>query len=199
MDSGKDGDQGALVGTHAPSSAGADGAIGEDMRLVIDGPRESGNARVLPAAAVAGVAIAPQRVRGRRKGSGNLRDTAIAAELVARYGDPLEADVAIGTMPPGELVTLLRVVASDRGLTLGMTVGDVLALQRDCRRNAMPFIHSKRATVDDKGNPVVPIIGIGSVGTLNVGGGRSIEDVIDGEAVEAETITDQGDSDAVEE
>ncbi|RMF02559.1 MAG: hypothetical protein D6773_08490, partial [Alphaproteobacteria bacterium] len=62
----------------------------------------------------------------------------MARALVERYGDPLEADVAIGTMSPGELVTELRKIASDRGIKLDMTLGDILRLQAACRKDAMP-------------------------------------------------------------
>ena len=136
--------------------------------------------QALPAAPETGAELAPQRGRGRPKGSRNLRSEAVAVGLVERYGDPLEADVAIGTMPIGELITLLRCLASDRGLKLGMTVGDVLKLQAECRRSALPYIHAKRAPEDAKGNPVVPIIGLGIVATPSMaGGGVSIEDAID--------------------
>lgn len=185
-----------FVDTHAPGAAaelGEDRA--EDLRLAVAVPRPSDPRRV-PDQAARGVSISPQRVRGRPAGAANLKDTAIAAALVAKYGDPLEADVAIGAMPLGDLITLLRCIASDRGLKLGATVMDIARLQHDCRKAAMPFLHSKRATVDDKGNPVLPIIGIGKVGTLNLGGsGRSIEDIVDAENV---TII-QGDSNEAEE
>lgn len=108
--------------------------------------------------------------------------------LIAEYGDPLEADVAIGTMPLGELVTELRAIASDRGLKLGMTIGDIVRWQRDCRGQALPYLHARRAPTAADGSPVTPIVAIGRVDHLTVAeGGRSIEDMID-----AETVVDQG-------
>ena len=101
----------------------------------------------------------------------------MASALVETYGDPLEADVAIGTMAPGELITRLRVLASDRGLKLDMSVGDILKLQRECRSAALPYIHARRTPVDDKGDPVTPVIVFGRADAVSASGGRSIEDV----------------------
>lgn len=171
-----------LIDTH---TAGAAAELGEDIGLARRDrtPKlPEHDPRLVPDGAARGVSISPQRVRGRPAGASNLKDTEVARQLVAKHGDPLEADVAIGSMPLGDLITLMRCIASDRGLKLGATVMDIARFQHDCRKAAMPFLHSKRATVDDKGNPVLPIIGIGKVGTLNLGvGGQSIEDMIDAE------------------
>lgn len=182
-----------LIDTHQADAPAEDLGLRPRSRAELASPIPLNDPRRLPVDAAAGVAIAPQRVRGRPQGSTNIKDTEIAQQLIAQYGDPLQADVAIGAMPLGDLITLLRCIASDRGVKLGGTVMEIARFQHECRKAAMPFLHSKRATVDDKGNPVLPIIGIGKVGTLNLGGtGRSIEDMVDAENV---TII-QGDSDA---
>lgn len=139
----------------------------------------------LPDQAARGDQVAPQRVRGRPEGARNLRDAEIADALIEQYGDPLEADVAIGAAAIGDLVTMLRVIASDRGLKLGMTIGDVVRWQADCRRNAMNYLHARRAAVDAKGKTVVPIIGMGTLPeAAGAGEGRSMEDVIEGEVIQ---------------
>lgn len=112
--------------------------------------------------------------------------------LIECYGDPREADVAIGNMPIGELVTLLRQIASDRGIKLGMTLGDVVRWQRECRGQSLPYLLAKRAAEDSSGNAVVPIIGMGTV-VLAEGAGASLEDMID---VTPNPQSDQGDSEA---
>lgn len=193
MNADRDGDRGPLAGTHAQPAGAArslaaaelgQGAA-EDLQLVTGDARPSDPRRV-PDRAARGVAISPQRVRGRPQGARNIRDTAVVEALAAKYGEPLEADWAIGTMAPGDLVTLLRTIASDRGIKLGLTLGDVLALQRECRKQAERYAYAPRAAVDQKGSPVVPVIGIGRVEIHQSGGGsgRSIEDVIEAQAVE---------------
>jgi hypothetical protein len=194
---GSDADRGACGGPHtaiAPPASSAPGA--EELRQSAGAPGGV-IARALPGGAESGEMIAPHRGRGRPKGATNLRNTALAEALIERYGDPLEADVAIGAMPAGELVTMLRVIASDRGIKLGMTLGDVVRWQADCRRNAMNYLHSKRVAVDDKGNPAVPVIGIGRADQVHFHGsaGRSIEETIDAEAVTIIEVN-QGDGDA---
>lgn len=180
----------AGAGERGPSSA-APGAIEPARPGGISAGAPGGViARALPEGAASGTEIAPKRGKGRPPGATNIRDTETAKALVDQYGDPLEADVAIGNADLGGLVTLLRTIASDRGLKLGGTVMDIARWQADCRRNAMPYVRSKRAPVNEKGETVPPIIGLGRAEGAILGG-RSIEDVVD-----AEVLADQGDSEA---
>jgi len=141
----------------------------------------------LPVEAERAEKLAPQRGPGRPLGSKNKRDTEIADALIETYGDPLEADVAIGTMEPGELITTLRCLASDRGLKLGMDVGDILRFQAGRRDAAMNYLHSKRAQVDPKtGEAVVPVLGFGTFSGFDGrpgDGAKSIEDVVKNQQV----------------
>jgi hypothetical protein len=132
----------------------------------------------LPGGARAGKLLSSRRGPGRPKGARNIRTETVAVALIERYGDPLEADVAIGTMPLGELITEMRTIASDRGLKLEASVMDLARWQRDCRGQAMPYLHSRRATTDDKGVPVTPVIAFGRADRVTINAGsRSIEDV----------------------
>jgi len=134
--------------------------------------------RALPVEAEAGEIVSPKRGVGRPKGSRNIRTELVAVELIETFGDPLEADMAMGTMAPGALVTLLRTIASDRGIKMGMSLMDVLRLQADCRGRALPYMHAKRIAVDDKGHAVTPVIAFGTFsGEQQAVHGRSIEDI----------------------
>lgn len=119
---------------------------------------------------------------GRPKGAKNRRTDLVAEYLVDRFGDPLTATMSIAGRPLVELVRELRMVASDCGLKLGATVMDIARWQEQCRVDVRPYIHAKRAPETAKGDPVVPIIGIGRFEqhntTVNVGA-RSIEDALD--------------------
>lgn len=135
---------------------------------------------------------------GRPVGAKNRRTDLVAQYLVDRFGDPLTASMAIAGKPLPELVKDLRIVASDCGLKLGGTVMDILRFQRDCRNDALPYIHAKRAPETAKGDPVVPVIGIGRVEQVNntvIVTGQSIEDALEARAKNVES--DQGLIDAV--
>ena len=196
MVSPKEADQALVVDTHTGELAGADRRVAGSATRIPAGAPGGMIARALPGDAATGENIAPQRVRGRPRGATNIRDTAAAAELIARYGDPLEADLAIGNAKLGELITELRCIASDRGLQLGGTVMEIARWQAQCRSNAMPYVRGKRAQVNEAGDPVLPIIGIGRVDNLNIStGGRSIEDMVEVIDAVAEVVEDQGVSD----
>lgn len=85
-------------------------------------------------------------------------------------------------MPLRELITEMRKIASDCGMKLGASVMDIARFQRECRNDALPYIHAKRAPETAKGDPVVPIIGIGRFeqhNTTVISAGRSLEDAIE--------------------
>lgn len=173
--------------THAARDQAAIDAAPSSGRAISAGAPGGVIARALPEGAASGTELAPRRGRGRPEGAVNIRDNETAQALIATYGDPLEADVAIGNADIGGLITLLRTLASDRGLKLGMSVGDVVRWQADCRRNALPYLRSKRAPVGADGKEIPPVvIGLGQASGA-VAGGRSIEDVVD-----AEIEQDQG-------
>jgi len=121
--------------------------------------------------------LAPRGV-GRPTGSRNRRSDLVAQYLVDRFGDPLTATMSIAGRPLVELVRELRTVASDCGMKLGASVMDIARWQQQCRVDALPYIHAKRAPETSKGDPVVPIIGIGRADTVIVAGGRSLEDAV---------------------
>ncbi|MGY3392946.1 hypothetical protein ACVWW6_005537 [Bradyrhizobium sp. USDA 3311] len=125
-----------------------------------------------------GVSPLAPRGRGRPQGAKNRRTDLVAQYLVDRFGDPLTASMAIAGRPLRELITELRTIASDCGLKLGATVMDVARWQQQCRVDALPYIHAKRAPETSKGDPVVPIIGIGRADNVVIAGGRSLEDAV---------------------
>lgn len=137
-------------------------------------PRDQAADGMLPLA----IPESARRGPGRPKGSSNIRTNAVFEIAVSRYGDPLIAEVAIGNMPIRDLIRDLREVASDCGIKLGATVMDVAKFQAECRRNALPYGHAKRAATDEKGDPVVPLIGIGRADQVVIGAARSLEDEI---------------------
>lgn len=155
-----------------------------------------------------GVSPLAPRGRGRPQGAKNRRTDLVAQYLVDRFGDPLTASMAIGGRPLRELITELRTIASDCGLKLGATVMDVARWQQQCRADALPYIHAKRALETAKGDLVVPVIGIGRAENVVIAAGRSLEDalgnmqpnqsvsVIDGEVSHGEMSHD-GESDDV--
>lgn len=148
----------------AAGGASAERAAAEIRMIESHEPPAAMIRESVPAKAEAGKELAPRRGPGRPPGSTNKRDTEIAEELIAEFGDPLEAHVRIGSMDPAALITELRCLASDRGLKLGMTVGEILKFQRECRNDAMPYLHSKRAPVDpNTGETVLPVIGFGTI------------------------------------
>lgn len=175
--------KGAFEGTHAarpgaelaPIEAGARSAgvvpgqvDAEDLRL--DGLLPLGSSPLAP------------RGRGRPLNAKNRRTDLVAQYLVDRFGDPLTASMSIAGRPLKELITELRTIASDCGLKLGASVMDVARWQQQCRIDALPYIHAKRAPETAKGDPVVPILAIGrldqSVNTTVVVAGRSLEDAL---------------------
>jgi hypothetical protein len=163
-------------GTHtdlAPAGSASAGALpaagdGEDQRL--DGLLPLGSSPLAP------------RGRGRPQGAKNRRTDLVAQYLVDRFGDPLTASMSIGGRPLRELVRELREVASDCGMKLGASVMDIARWQQQCRAEALPYIHAKRAPETAKGDPVVPVIGIGRADQVVVGSGnvvvRSLEDAV---------------------
>lgn len=169
----ENGEKGQLGGAHAGLAGGDQAEIADET------PRDRFLPKVAdPVAEAAGLGVefARKRGPGRPPGSKNLRSEQAAKELVERYGDPLEADMAIGNMPTGALITELRIMASERGLKLGMTIGDVLRLQAQCRASAYPYVHAKRAPVNEEGETVTPVMVFGGAAPAGEAakGGRSI-------------------------
>lgn len=166
----------AVGGTHTDRDGGNQATLGvvpaagddEDQRL--DGLLPLGSSPLAP------------RGRGRPQGAKNRRTDLVAQYLVDRFGDPLTASMSIGGRPLRELVRELREVASDCGMKLGASVMDIARWQQQCRAEALPYIHAKRAPETAKGDPVVPVIGIGRADQVVVGSGnvvvRSLEDAV---------------------
>ncbi|MBP1296628.1 hypothetical protein [Bradyrhizobium elkanii] len=168
--------EGAFEGTHTAAAGGAaasPGAVpavieGDDERL--DGLLPLGTSPLAP------------RGRGRPAGAKNRRTDLVAQYLVDRFGDPLTASMSIAGRPLREVITELRMIASDCGLKLGATVMDVARWQQQCRVDALPYIHAKRAPETAKGDPVLPVLGIGRADQVNVvvaGGSRSLEEAVE--------------------
>jgi hypothetical protein len=189
--SGNEGEPRECGGTHADGAAGELGADRDQARSRSAGAPGGVIARSLPEGAESGVSIAPQRGRGRPQGATNIKDTAVAQALIERFGHPLEADVAIGNADLGGLITLLRTIASDRGLKLGGSVMDIARWQADCRRSAMPYLMGKRAPITADGREVAPVvISLGRVAEPGAGApGRSIEDELAARAAQDVTPT----------
>lgn len=184
--------QGAVEGTHA--AAGADQAGGDRKGSAI--------ADLVPAVVAAddqrldgllplGVSPLAPRGAGRPVGAKNRRSDLVAQYLVDRFGDPLTATMSIAGRPLVELVRELRIVASDCGLKLGATVMDIARWQQQCRADVLPYIHAKRAPETAKGDPVVPIIGIGRADQVVVMGGISLEDAV-AKAQQHQPVTIEG-------
>lgn len=179
-------DPGAAAAPHAAGAATTPAAEAGELVL----------AELLPLA----IPEAARRGPGRPAGARNIRTEQTARVIVARYGDPLIASAAIGNMPLDQLVTFIRKVASDCGLVVGKGVGvfDLLRFQAECRRDVMPFIHAKRAPVDEEGEVRLPMLGIvapgGSYATGGVDRGASIEDAIDVVANQGVTTDDEAKS-----
>lgn len=94
--------------------------------------------------------------------------------------------MATAGMPLRDLITELRKIASDVGMKLGGSVMDVARFQRECRNDAMSYIHAKRAPETAKGDPVVPVLGIGRIEQHNTTvyvGGRSLEEAVQDQSV----------------
>lgn len=169
----------AFADTHAPGAGDQARAIAtvEPMPGVADADDQRLDG-LLPIGVSPLAATGP----GRPKGAKNRRTDLVATYLVERFGDPLSASMAVAGRPLKDLITELRTVASDCGLKLGATVMDIARFQRDCRNDALPYIHAKRAPETIKGDVVVPIIGIGRYEQHNTvvhAHGRTIEDVLD--------------------
>lgn len=169
--------QGAGIAPHASAAPEI-----EQLGLL---PAESEAARdaLLPIAQAAISKPSPQGV-GRPVGARNRRTDLMAHYLVQRYGDPLEGHVALGMMDLRALIRELRVIASECGMKLDLSVKDLLNLQADLREKALPYIHAKRAPEDFRGDPQVPLLGILAPGATIYAGaaaapGRSIEDALD--------------------
>lgn len=173
-----------LMGTHAPAApADQAAAAGADPSSHADGAQlpsmpddQLGFDDLLPLAKLGDA----RKGAGRPVGSTNKRSEMAATVAIARYGDPLKTHVALGNMPLRRLIPELRAIASDCGMKLGadVTVFALARFQQELRREALPYLHGKKATTDDKGQVVVPVIGIGHVENFTAGGGsgRSIED-----------------------
>ncbi|WP_398468546.1 hypothetical protein [Tardiphaga sp.] len=116
------------------------------------------------------IPMTAQRGRGRPAGSVNIRTNKTFQAAVSRYGDPLIAQIAMGNANTKDLITDLRKIASDCGLKLGATVMDVVRFQASLRESALPYGHSKRVAVDEKGNDVLPVFVMGGAAgsTTNV-------------------------------
>lgn len=204
--------QGVVRGAHTAAAAPSSTAAGQAQDPAQPAAERGGQLPLLPepsqAEGDALLPIAPAAISkaaatgkgGRPLGARNRRTDLVAQYVVDRYGDPLEAHMAVGMMPLKDLVTLLRSAASDVGLKLGMSLGDIVRFQKDCRDAALPYIHAKRAPEDQKGEPVAPTIGM--VRTTVVAGaahfhgaGQSIEDRVRADRAAEKTIEHQEDSD----
>lgn len=149
-----------------------------------------------------------KRGPGRPPGARNKRTQQLASYYIGRYGDPLEALLAMGT---GDLTHTLQALAETSlatGLPLGgggfgaaakgLTVMELLAFKQRCLETVLPYLHARLAPTDDKGDPVVPILALGTVrpGAAEAvarGGALSIEDLIDVTPVAGdESEPDQG-------
>ncbi|OKO67577.1 hypothetical protein AC629_42635 [Bradyrhizobium sp. NAS80.1] len=164
--------KGAVEGTHAGRARGGEASSG-----AVPAPLDQADKRLddlLPL----GISPLAPRGPGRPQGAKNRRTDLVAQYLVDRFGDPLTASMSIAGRPLRELVTELRTIASDCGMKLGASVMDIARWQQQCRADALPYIHAKRAPETAKGDPVVPIIGIGRVENLAIVGGRSLEDAV---------------------
>ena len=185
-------DRGAGADTHAAALGGEPEQLG-----LLPAEGEAARDRLLPLAEAAKSRSEPKGSGGRPLGARNRRTDLMAAYLIDRYGDPLEGHVALGMMPLRELIPALRKIASDCGMKLDLSVKELLHLQADLRKEALPYIHAKRAPETAQGDPVLPVIGLGVWSPAGVGapGGRSIEDAIEVEATISEVEQKQGDSD----
>lgn len=195
--------QGPGSGAHtsSPAPASAPGAPAgkftqpaheSEQLALLPGEDDAARDRLLPIAEAANRKPAPTGA-GRPLGARNRRTDLMAEYLIGRYGDPLEAHVSLGTMPLRDLVPTLRAAASDLGLKLGMSIGDILRMQAELRRDALPYLHAKRAPETVAGEAVTPIIGIGQYVDKQVvvtGNARAIEDVIEGE--QNQGVSDDG-------
>lgn len=184
--------QGASGGTHA-AGAGAQGARsapGSADLAVMPGAGAVEDQRLdelLPL----GVSPLATKGPGRPLNAKNRRSDLVATYLVERFGDPLTATASIAGRPLRDLVTELRKVASDCGMKLGATVMDIARWQQQCRVDALPYIHAKRAPETARGDPVVPVLGIGRVDRMQVvvqsGPARSLEEAV-AEAQQDQTV-----------
>jgi hypothetical protein len=183
-DTGNDGRNSPVRGTHAASAGGATAA------------------EVL-ASAVPGVDVAPslglddmlplaipshgRRGAGRPVGAVNVRTNKTFQAAISRCGDPLIASIAWGNMDTRDLIVEMRKIASDCGIKLGATVMDVVRFQEQCRAAALPYGHAKRAAVNEAGHDVTPVIVMGGAPgsttnvQVNAGAAPSLEDMIEAE------------------
>lgn len=170
------GREGAIEGTHTAGAAGESARPGSLPATV-----ESDDERMDGLLPLGTSPLAP-RGRGRPTGAKNRRTDLVAQYLVDRFGDPLTATMSVAGRDLGELVRALRIVASDNGLKLGASVMDIARWQQQCRADALPYIHAKRAPETAKGDPVLPVLGIGRADQVNVmvtGPSRSLEDAVE--------------------
>jgi hypothetical protein len=174
-------DRGEESGTHAAAGPAPGAGELEQLGDRARDPAPAGVADALPAMLPLAIPESERRGAGRPVNSPNIRTNKTFQIAAAKYGDPLIAEIALGNMPTRELIKELRSVASDAGLKLGGTVMDVLRFQADCRRASLPFGHAKRAPVNEIGETVPPVLGLGRVevkadGDVHVHVGHSIED-----------------------
>lgn len=176
-------DQGVVRGTHAAPGAGEHEQIGQASADRARDPAAPAGADDFPALLPLAIPESARRGAGRPVNSPNIRTNRTFQIAAAKYGDPLIAEVAIGNMPLRDLITEMRKVASDCGLKLGASVMDLARFQAECRRSALPYGHAKRAPVNEVGETVPPVLGLGRVevkadGDVHVHVGHSIEDRI---------------------
>jgi hypothetical protein len=130
-------------------------------------------------------APAAKRGPGRPPGARNKRTQQLAAYYLGRYGDPLEALLAMGSGDLAHTHAALRAAGTATGLAVGdLTVMDLLRFKRDCLETVLPYLHARLAPTDDKGDPVVPILAIGNLRPdaaerVKQGGALDIETLID--------------------
>ncbi len=190
----------AKDGHEAPGSGShADVAPGGQQLALLPGQTDSERDELMPLGSNAETKSQATGV-GRPRGAHNRRTDLVARYLVERYGDPLEGDVAFGMMPLRELIPTLRKIASDCGMEMALTVGDLLRLQGEARNRALPFIHAKRAPETEQGQAVPAMIGLMRAERRADGSTtlRSMEDMIEIEASPIEGVKDQGVSDAAQ-
>lgn len=152
----------------------------------------------------------PRRGAGRPPGARNKRTQQLAAYYLGRYGDPLEALLALGTGDLRHTLAELRRLSAELGIPVMTekvggdlvvcepTVMGLLEFKREVLRETLPYLHAKLAPTDDKGDPVVPILALGTVAPgaqdrIAQGGAMSILDLVAlTPAAPAESEPDQG-------
>jgi hypothetical protein len=119
------------------------------------------------------VVQAENRAPGSRAGRPNKISRIMAAKVEDEHGKTvLEELVAMAMASPEAIAAEMIALAKATNLDVGVTVRDVWRYKLDCLATAAPYLHAKRAPVDNKGQTFRPIIQIGSgnAGLLDASG-----------------------------